>query len=286
MDNLKNQFRNNRKEEIRKEVEQSVGVDQRSHEISHDTPVLRQTIKLKKRKQRRKLLRKLKILAVVLVLLAVFLFSPLFRIRAVTVQGIEHAGRQKLETAAMAMKGKHILFYGKKDLQALQKGDPFVKSIDAKADIKGDLLVTIEEHPADYALSDSGSVHILTREGRILGSRVVIPPGATLLLDSATVLAPGNMMYGEGPKKDFLILYKELMAQNTSLIDFDRIDLKDPERIILHSGGWLVEIGEGKDLERKLNQAINILKTVGNQEPGIIDLKFNAPPVIRQRGGI
>lgn len=285
MQEPKKQFRNNRKEQIRQEVAKTSRADGTGARAKDENPVLRQSISLKKRRSRKRLFRKLKILLAAVVLIAIFLFSPLFKIREVKVEGIENAGRQKLETAAGQQSGRHFLFYRKNEILAAVKADPFVKSAEVSADIGGTLLVTIEENTADYALTDGGSAHIVSREGQVLGTRVVIPAGATLLIDDTALLPPGSFMYGEGRKKDFLTAYKDLMAQNTSLIDFDRIDLKDPRNIILESGDWQVEIGEGLDLERKLNQAINILKQVDGQEPGIIDLKYNAPPVIRSKGG-
>lgn len=285
MGDPKKQFRNNRKDEIRREVRVHPSFEGKDSITPSENPVLDQSIRSKKRRYRKRLVRNIKILAAVLVLGAVFLFSPLFTIQEVKVEGIMNASRASLANVAEQQKGRHILFYGKGDILSAAKADPFVESVEVKADIRGRLLVTIKEHTADYALTDGGPASILSREGQVLGTRVTLPAGVTLLIDDTTVLPAGSFMYGEGRKKDFLIAYKDLMAQNTSLIDFDRVNLKDIENIVLASGDWQVEIGDGLDLERKLNQAINILKQVGQQEPGIIDLKYNASPVIRPKGG-
>ncbi len=289
MPESKKQFRNNRKDEIRQEVlragEKPAGKKPAEDGSRMGDPVLRQTIQAKKRRSRRRLMSSLKIPLTILIITLVFLFSPLFKIRDVRVEGMENAARPTLEEVAGRQKGRHILFYGKNEILAAAKADPFVKAVTVKADFRGRLLVSIEEHTADYARSDGGSAHILSRQGQVLGTRVVIPAGATLIIDDTALLPPGSFMYGEGPKQDFLVAYKELMDQNTSLIDFERIDLTDPRNIILHSGAWQVEIGAGEDLQHKLNQAINILKQMGGQEPGTIDLKYDAPPVIRPKGG-
>lgn len=245
------------------------------------------------RRKRRRLARRFKkqlTAAVVLILiLGLFLFSPLFKIRRITIRGVYNSALAAVDQKAREQVGEHILFYGKNRLIAALKEDPFIESAQVQTRFNGELEVQVHEYSADFALLQKGTLYILDRNGRVLGTSFSRPEGVTELLDNTPVLAPGSVMYGDGPKKTVMSQFKKLMDQNTSLIEFEKLDLEDPQDITLDFKGWVVEVGDGKDLAVKLNRAINIIKEMQIQRPleppSYINLKFNAEPVLRPKGG-
>ncbi len=249
-------------------------------------PVLSAQLRQKRRHRKNRMKNRILAGAAVLVLVLLFFFSPLFKVRQITIRGVSNSNLDVMRQTAAKEIGQHILFYGKNELISGLKKDPFVEGADVSAAITGNLEIAIHEYSQDYALLHEGTVYKLNRTGLVLGTGYTIPPGVTELKDDTAVLAPGNTMYGDGAKKTIMTTFSNLMAQNTSLITFQKLDLQDPANITLESSGWIVELGSGDRLQNKLNQAINILKSVDPSEaPGIIDLRFDAPPVIRKKGG-
>lgn len=245
--------------------------------------------KLRKKRQRkkRKLKKQLIIALSVLVIIGLFFFTPLFKIKRVTIRGIYNGNLAAVEEKAREQIGKHFLFYGKNAIITSLKKDPYIESVEIEAGINGDMELQVHEYAADYVLLKNGTVYTLNRDGRVLGTGSTRPAGVTELIDDTTVLAPGNIMYGEGYKKTIMTDFRKLMAENTSLIEFEKLNIQNPSGITLEYKGWMVELGTGEKFQAKVNQAINILKSVDPQAPpGIIDLKFDAPPVIRPRGGV
>ncbi|MFB0958867.1 MAG: FtsQ-type POTRA domain-containing protein [Clostridiaceae bacterium] len=220
-----------------------------------------------------------------LLLIVIFFFSPLFKIRQVSLKGFAHADQAKITARANAEIGRHALLVGRSALRQDVLADPYLRNVRIKSSLLGTLTIEVEEYPQEYALIQEGQVVVLDRQGRVLSSQIIIPPNIVELVDDTKPLAPGHTMYGEGIKKNVMVEFMALMDQNTSDIRFSRLILTDPADLKLESGGWVVELGDGASLEQKVNRAINILKVVKIQEePAIIDLKFNADPVIRPKG--
>lgn len=237
----------------------------------------------RKKQQRKKLLMSAAALFLVLIL---FFFSPLFKVKRVTIRGVYNGDLTTVEEKAREQVGDHVLFYGKNEIIAALTKDPYVESVEVSAKINGDMEIQIHEYAADYALLRNGTVYTLNRTGRVLGTGYTTPTGVTELTDDTPVLAPGNIMYGDGPKKTVMSSFRKLMEENTSSIQFQKLDIKNPALITLAYNDWTVELGSFENFQAKLNTAINILKSVTPDDaPGIIDLKFDAPPVIRPKGG-
>ena len=241
----------------------------------------------KRHHKKRKLKKQLIIVVAVLLIFSLFFFTPLFKIKRVTIRGIYNGNLSAVEEKAREQIGKHYLFYGKNAIITSLKQDPYVESVEIDAGANGDMELQVHEYAADYVLLKNGTVYTLNRDGRVLGTSSTTPAGVTELIDDTTVLAPGNIMYAEGIKKTIMIDFRKLMTQNTSLIEFEKLNIQNPADITLEYKGWTVELGNGEKFQAKVNQAINILKSVDPEDgPKIIDLKFDAPPVIRQKGGV
>lgn len=265
-------------------------MDQGRFKNNRRETVERSEVLLSRRQQQRalnksRLRRRLKISAAVAAVIILFFFSPLFHLRELELTGFTHGDTTALRQQAAAQLGRHFLFVDKAALVRTMKQDPYIAEAEITASITGRLTLAAREYTRDYALVHGGEVFTLDRHGRILERGIVLPAQVPVLVDDTQPLTPGATMYGEGVKGQFLEAFGNLMAQNTSTIRFDRVDITDPARIRLDHGDWSVELGDGADLKNRLNQAINILKAIPPEdEPGIIDLRFDAPPVIRAKG--
>ena len=244
--------------------------------------------KLRQKRRRKKKIRRNQgiLILTLLLVIGLFFFSPLFKIKTVTIRGVYNGDLKAVEQKAQEQVGDHYLFYGKNEIMAALVKNPYVESVEVQAHINGEMEIQVHEFTADYTLVHNGVIFTLNRNGKVLGIGQSKLAGTTDLIDDTSVLPPGNTMYGDGPKKTVMATFRKLMDQNTSTIEFEQLNIQDPADITLEYQGWTVEVGSGEDFQRKINQAINILKSVDLQDEGeIIDMKFDAPPVIRPKGG-
>ncbi|PKK38694.1 hypothetical protein ABB02_02000 [Clostridiaceae bacterium JG1575] len=220
--------------------------------------------------------------------LLIVLFGPFFRVSRIEVQGALGADAKKLEAAAAQGLGKSRFLLPSTEVKKAAGADPFIETLRQSVSASGVWTLEVQERSRDYLLRQGAEEVLLERTGRVLARGAIAPrlkDGVVTLTDDAKLLNPGYTMYAQGPKKEFLKEFADLMATNQSTIHFEAVDLTHIAAIRLYSKGWEVELGPGKDLKTKLNQAINILKSIGPKEPsGIIDLKYEAPPVIRTKG--
>lgn len=244
-------------------------------------------------KRRRKMLG---VALVTLLLLVLFFTLPTFRIQEVELIGFNNADSGPITTASQQEVGRHVLFARKNKLKEVLLKDPIIEEATISSGLLGKLTIKVQEYSLDYYLSYQGSIYLLNRSGRILRSQNFVPQGVTKLLDDTAPLSPGNIIYGEGVKRDLLLAYAELMDQNSSSIQFQELDVLDLSSITLEFQGWTVELGDAgkliekqKDgmitLRKKLNAAINTIKTMTPEfDPGTIDLRFDVEPAYRPKG--
>lgn len=244
-------------------------------------------------KRRRKMLG---VALVTLLLLILFFTLPTFRIQEVELIGFNNADSGPITTASQQEVGRQVLFARKNKLKEVLLKDPIIEEVTISSGLLGKLTIKVQEYSLDYYLSYQGSVYLLNRSGRILGSQNFVPQEVTKLLDDTAPLSPGNIIYGEGVKRDLLLAYAELMDQNSSSIQFQELDVLDLSSITLEFQGWTVELGDAgkliekqKDgmitLRKKLNAAINTINTMTPEfDPGTIDLRFDVEPAYRPKG--
>lgn len=244
-------------------------------------------------KRRRKMLG---VALVTLLLLILFFTLPTFRIQEVELIGFNNADSGPITMASQQEVGRQVLFARKNKLKEVLLKDPIIEEVTISSGLLGKLTIKVQEYSLDYYLSYQGSVYLLNRSGRILGSQNFVPQEVTKLLDDTAPLSPGNIIYGEGVKRDLLLAYAELMDQNSSSIQFQELDVLDLSSITLEFQGWTVELGDAgkliekqKDgmitLRKKLNAAINTINTMTPEfDPGTIDLRFDVEPAYRPKG--
>ena len=266
---------------------------------SHSDQRVEDLLSRQKSQRRRLVKRRRKMLGVALVtlmLLILFFTLPTFRIQEVELIGFNNADPGPITTASQQEVGRHFLFARKNKLKEVLLKDPIIEEATISSGLLGKLTIKVQEYSLDYYLSYQGSIYLMNRTGRILGSQNFVPQGVTKLLDDTAPLTPGNIIYGEGVKRDLLLAYAELMDQNSSSIQFQELDVLDLSSITLEFQGWTVELGDAKKLiekqkdgmitlRKKLNAAINTIKTMTPEfDPGTIDLRFDVEPAYRPKG--
>lgn len=232
----------------------------------------------------RKNLKKVTVAGILLVSLILFFSLPDLRINSYEIINLKNADRNGVEVRGNILLGSHIYFYDKNAFSELENTDPYIDKITPYA-TAGKLEINVKERKRDYLFLSSGIYYYIDRTGKVLQKTEYPEEKTTLLTDDTPPRNPGSTMYDEGDKKRFLTEYRNLMDSNTSKIEFDEADIRDIRNIKLKMGNWTVLMGNNSDLKKKLNDAVNILKTVDPSEEGQIDVRYRTSPVIRKQKG-
>lgn len=250
---------------------------------NQNMPKRRKIIKkssLKKRKQAQ--IRIFIILGIILIVLG-YAFLPMFRINSFVITNQKYSDRNKLEVAGNEVIGSHINLFSKKDFNKIKETDPYVADIKLKVSPGTPLEIDVKERKRDFLLNFEGNLFYLDRTGKVLSLSNEEDNYTVLLKDDTVPTNPGTTMYMDGDKKSFLTEFKNLMDINTSTVGFHTVDITDTGDIKIYSGKWEIQIGSGTKLKDKLNNAVNILKTLNPKEEGQIDVRFESAPVIRKK---
>lgn len=256
---------------------------------NEEKPVLARESFEKERKKRliqkrRKLKKSIFIAFGIFILISLLLLSPIFKIKNITFSGIVTMNEATLKEELKGFVGRSIFLYNKKELKNILLKHTNIEAVDPKASVNGTLKVNLTEAKADFGIALDSGMYLVNKDLKILNKVDKLPDDLVKVSDDNDMVVYNNEIQISKNKKEFLKSYFDLMNRNQSTIKFTQVDVSDSNNITLYYKNFDIQIGSSKDLESKLNKAINMLKKpeVDNMSGSII-LKFNANPVIQTK---
>lgn len=244
------------------------------------------------KKAKRKRLIKKSIFIIILLSIAGGLIvtkSNLFLIKNVKVSGENLVTKDLIDEKLQSIKGENIFFIKSSEVEKVLKSDPYVNGVTLKRHFPSTLEVDIKEKNIGYYVKYGD-------EYDVISSDLVLLEKVNKLKGDGLIEIKGLKSEGRkiGEKyvdtkddkrlENFLETLYEIKNSNTTKNKITMVNLTNINDIIVYFNNDVkVKVGNGNDLIKKINTALNILEDKKlNLKKGYIDLSFEGTPVIKE----
>lgn len=241
---------------------------------------------IEEKKRRKKIKKTIALLMVLIGLLILFLIkAPIFNINNVKIVSNDNevALKDDIENKLQGIKGRNIFYVKRSYIESILKNDPYIKDVKVTKALPNNLTVEVKENKKIFTVEQNGNYYALDESGKVLDKK--LGEDDLVKLEGITIQ---DKEIGEKITEDEKILeiikdFGALINSNTSSIKFSKLDIRNLSNISLYSNEVLIKIGGNFDLTRKLNNAVNILKSDKvDIKKGYIDVSVEGNPVIKE----
>lgn len=241
---------------------------------------------IEEKKRRKKIKKTIALLMVLIGLLILFLIkAPIFNINNVKIVSDDNevALKNDIENKLQGIKGRNIFYVKRSYIESILKDDPYIKDVKVTKALPNNLTVEVKENKKIFTVEQNGNYYALDESGKVLDKK--LGENDLVKLEGITIQ---DKEIGEKITEDEKILevikdFGALINSNTSSIKFNKLDISNLSNISLYSNEVLIKIGGNFDLSRKLNYAVNILKSDKvDIKKGYIDVSVEGNPVIKE----
>lgn len=241
---------------------------------------------IEEKKRKKKIKKTIALLMVLIGLLILFLIkAPIFNINNVKIVSNDNevALKDDIENKLQGIKGRNIFYVKRSYIESILKNDPYIKDVKVTKALPNNLTVEVKENKKIFTVEQNGNYYALDESGKVLDKK--LGEDDLVKLEGITIQ---DKEIGEKITEDEKILeiikdFGALINSNTSSIKFNKLDISNLSNISLYSNEVLIKIGGNFDLTRKLNNAVNILKSDKvDIKKGYIDVSVEGNPVIKE----
>ena len=241
---------------------------------------------IEEKKRKKKIKKTIALLMVLIGLLILFLIkAPIFNINNVKIVSNDNevALKDDIENKLQGIKGRNIFYVKRSYIESILKNHPYIKDVKVTKALPNNLTVEVKENKKIFTVEQNGNYYALDESGKVLDKK--LGEDDLVKLEGITIQ---DKEIGEKITEDEKILeiikdFGALINSNTSSIKFSKLDIRNLSNISLYSNEVLIKIGGNFDLTRKLNNAVNILKSDKvDIKKGYIDVSVEGNPVIKE----
>ena len=209
-----------------------------------------------------------------------FLRSPYFSIREVTVDGCVAVSREEVLELAGIREGMNIFAVNLDKTREVLECSPLIKTADVKRELPSRIYIRIEERKPIALVVAGGKLWLVDAEGKILGEDNGKIPGLVAIVGVSGSVSTGSHL---GGKEIEALACVRAMGPLTRRVSSE-IQLRGDELVLLlKDGGALVYLGEADaGLEGRLESLESVLSVLGPQDlPRVeyIELRYGKPSV-------
>lgn len=209
-----------------------------------------------------------------------FLRSPYFSIREVTVDGCVSLSRDEVLELAGIREGMNIFAVNLDKTQKLLECSPLIKTADVKRELPSTIYIRIEERKPVALVVSGGKLWLVDLEGKVLGEDNGKIPGLVAIVGVSRSVSTGSRL--EGKELQALACLRA-MGPLTSRVTSE-IQLQGDELVLLlKEGGALVYLGEADaGLKGRLESLESVLSALAPQDLSrvvYIELRYGKPSV-------
>ena len=213
-------------------------------------------------------------LVLVVVVAACMLFSPLFSVKKIEVEGASQFTTSELCEKIGLSKGDNLLLFSKGRAEKTLEKSPYIASAKLSAKLPHTMKITIKERKARGYVPYMGSYLYIDEEGRVLevaGScRDALPLVKGLKFDSFT---EGEILPVQNTDALAVILeISQLMEKYELLDEVVEIDVSKPKDIYAYVNQVQIHLGNMTNGDMKIQYMQQIVKTIPKEDRGILDL--------------
>lgn len=212
------------------------------------------------------------ILAVVV--FACVLFSPVFAVKEIKAEGIDHFTTSQLCEMIGLSSGDNLFLFSKGKAEKILEESPYIAEAKLSRKMPNTMLIQVKERKVRGYVPYMGSYLYIDEEGRVLevqsAYHEALPLVKGLFFDSFT---EGQILPVKNPKKLEIMLRISQMMEKYELLDLVvEIDVSNPDDIYAYVNQVQIHLGNMENGDMKMKYMQEIMKTIPEEDRGILDL--------------
>lgn len=243
------------------------------------------TVKLKKRRMRK---RPLKLLILLIAVVGV-MYSPLFSVREIIVQGNAIVTDEKIISLSEIAEGERLYAVSlKKSAQNIEYY-PYIESAEVKRRIPNKIIITVNERkPVGAVVIPSGYIQV-SKDGRMLAIEPNIVNYNLPVISGVNleeIPSPGNIIKNNSLAQALEIIEK---CDQELLNNIAELNVGQADYILACTNeGIEIRLGDVQDINERLSDLNNILNRIVAQKIAVsdieyIDMRYQNAPVIKKK---
>lgn len=222
--------------------------------------------------------------ALLVVLCACVLFSPLFAVRNIRSEGTDRFSTSQLCEMIGLSTGDNLILFGKNRAERLLEQDPYIAHAELSAELPDTMVIKVTERKVRGYVPYMGSYLYIDEEGRVLDVQdsyfKALPLVRGLLFDS---FQKGEILPVKNPEKLTVILRMSQLMQKYELLDLVvEIDVSNPKDVYAEVNQVQIHLGSMENGDQKIRMMAEILKTIPEKDRGSLDLSDLSKPIVFQ----
>lgn len=213
-------------------------------------------------------------LVLVVVVLACALFSPLFAVKKIKVQGANHFTTSALCEMIGLSKGDHLLLFGKSKAEKTLMKSPYIAQAKLSARLPHTMKIKITERKVRGYVPYMGAYLYIDERGRVLevadSCKDALPLVRGLQFDSFT---EGEILPVKNTKAlDVVLTISQLMEKYELLDLVVEIDVSKPKDVYAYVNQVQIHLGDMTNCDMKIQYMEQIIKKIPEEDRGVLDL--------------
>lgn len=213
-------------------------------------------------------------LALLLLLAAGILFSPLFLVKEIRVEGNSHFTASALSEKIGLSVGDHLLLFSGGRAEKTLKQEPYIADAALTMELPDTMVIRVQERKVRGYVPYMGAYLYIDDAGRVLdvqdACHEALPLVRGLIFDSFT---KGEVIPVQNPEAlDSVLRISQLMEKYELLDLVVEIDVSDPEDIYAYVNQVQIHLGNMKNGDTKIRYMAEVMKKIPAEDRGTLNL--------------
>lgn len=213
-------------------------------------------------------------LVLAVVVIACVLFSPLFAVKEIQVEGASQFTTAELCEKIGLSKGDNLFLFSKGRAEKTLEESPYIASAKLSAKLPNTMKIKLKERKTRGYVPYMGAYLYIDEQGRVLevadSCRDALPLVKGLKFDSFT---DGEILPVENTEALDVVLQISQLMEKYELLDLVvEIDVSDPKDIYAYVNQVQIHLGDMTNGDMKIQYMEQIVKKIPEEDRGILDL--------------
>ncbi|PRR78753.1 Cell division protein DivIB [Clostridium liquoris] len=240
------------------------------------------------KRRKKKFIKKCSLLLILLfsTLIILCLKHPYFDIKNIEVINNKNISKDEIIKLSGINKGDNIFYTNMDNIKNGIITNPYIMKVEIKRELPDTILINVKEREAVFYGEKDGKFAIVDKNGIVLEIRKDIKNMNLVKLQGFDVEKSqiGKPIATDDDRKLQLVYnISSLIGNRKDNYKIALVDIQDMNNIQFYYGNVLIKVGNGDDLDKKLNKAFNILsqkEEIKNAKKAYIDVSFDGNPVV------
>ena len=212
------------------------------------------------------------------------LFSPVFSVTEITVDGESHYSEEEIRTFAGATVGMNLFAFSSHQAEENLCQQSYIKDATVEKVFPDQVHITVTERRVRGYIPYMGAYLYIDDEGRVLEIKSSytepLPLIKGLSFDEFTL---GQVIETDNPEAlDVMVRISQAMTKYDLLDLVVELDVSDPDQIKAYVNQVEINLGDISDYDAKIRTMAEIIREIPEQDRGTLDLSDLSKPLVFQ----